>query len=113
MEPSSFYGWGARKKTVSQQNPIVSIQSEENSDNLYEFDATIGIDCSDLDTDTSKYGDTSSDENNETSQYEIEADDPTNFPSVLVKVDWGLVSVSEGQYVYTDEEKNSGRAMCW
>ena len=105
MEPSSFYGRGARRKTVSQQNPIVPMQSEEDSDSLSEFEAIIGSDCSDSDTDSSKCDETSSDENNETSQDEMEVDEPSNLPSDLGNVDWGLVSVSERQYVYTDEEK--------
>ena len=81
------------------------MQSEEDSDSLSEFEATIGSDCSDSETDSSKYGETSSDENNETSQDEMEVDEPSNLPSDLGNVDWGLVSVSERQYVYTDEEK--------
>ena len=81
------------------------MQSEEDSDSLSEFEATIGSDCSDSETDYSKYGETSSDENNETSQDEMEVDEPSNLPSDLGNVDWGLVSVSDRQYVYTDEEK--------
>ena len=112
MEPSSFYGRGSRRKTVSQQNPIVPMQSEEDSDSLSEFEATIGSDCSDLETDSSKYGETGSDENNETSQAETEVDEPSNFRPDLGNVDWGLVSLSERLYVYTDEEKKSVRVMC-
>ena len=105
MEPGSFYGRGTKRKAVSQQNPIVPMESDDDSDSLSEFEATIGSDYSDSEMDSSEYDEISSDENNETSQDEMEVDEPMNHPSDLGNVDWGLVSVSERQYVYTDEEK--------
>jgi len=111
MEPSSFFGRGARRKTVSHRNPIVPMQSEEDSESLSEFEATIGSDCNDSQTDSSNYAETSSDENKEISQDEMDQYESSNLQSDLGNLDLGIVWMSERQYVYNTDEETLLRSL--